>query len=395
MSLGLLLEHEASTDAKIMEPSPELAQYRDSCGHIRLDNIRGSINLNDHQQQTILTEAYADWVLDDVYLAFERQTTKTVVRTGSQTMERKYRVLKGRKRGNDVDTNRVEGQIRQIHDAVLEFCQEVRPGHAPTSTRAVYVTCTVDPRIVDGDISQAWAVIAREFNKFLSHLRKRFSTTIATVQEDGKFGCRVELAKIGVVRSWESHESGMPHIHAILTFPDFEFGILRDAKQVWRIKEREDFRDAWKLGFIDIQAITRGTSERAVANTLWYITKSSTDMDYRLVHDWPRKRKLTQAILWYLRMRSYSISRFLRDMGDDVASARLDCGLCITQTDLEGLRAIETDEVWIFLGLVHRSDTDIDRNTWEDWYDEPPDWMESVFRPFGSKRCAWAGGWDN
>jgi hypothetical protein len=49
-----------------------------------------------------------------------------------------------------------------------------------------------------------WEEVGQDFNRWISAMRRRYG-------------------KISILRSWESHEDGYPHIHCVLLFDECEF----------------------------------------------------------------------------------------------------------------------------------------------------------------------------
>ena len=158
----------------------------------------------------------------------------------------------------------------------------------------------------------------------------------------------------------------------------------------WRIKYKDRFEDAWPYGFVDVLAITPGTLEKELTNVLWYVSKNLSCMDYRLVRSWPKKRRLTQSILWYLGARSFSISRNLtKPPGDDLIKRT-----SIIQNRLDGTGFEIELFSWEFLGLVHRKATELHRDDWGKEYSEPPDWLDRCWKPYSHQSgLGWTSSW--
>jgi hypothetical protein len=309
--------------------------------------------------------------------------------------------VKARKRGNDVDARRVEAQFRILKDAIDPYVQH---GSRIRHTNAFYVTATVDPRLFDDRRSDAWASLGLMFNRMMANLRKALTCiTVEIVDEEGRPRVREVRTrpKIKLVRSWESHESGWPHIHGILCIEwgprgEPHWGIFQDSHGCWRAKNKNYFERAWPNGWIDVVALTAGTLEKNIQNVLWYVGKNLSDQDYRMVSSWPRKRLLTQSILWYTGKRSFSISRSLLEGDDKAPGDDLIERACITQTDLCG-NVVEIEFVeWEFLGLVHRRHTELTRDEWAKVYPNPPDWIDACWKPYSSRESsAWGNSWTN
>jgi len=379
----------------------QLDRFRDQhSGYVSLGLVRTYLDLQDPFELGPLMDSYSEWLLDDLGLVFKKTTMKwdqTPNWTGEPhfTSTDSFRYSKARKRGNDMDAYRIRHRMKQLRDGILPYCES--EDHLK-NTRALYVTLTVDPRMTGGDLESAWLHVGRWFNDFRSRLAKTFGTTIAE-DRDGEFVSRFCPCRIHLVRSWEAHSEGphlgWPHVHAVLCFEDFKFGIFQDAKFRWRAKakkyldeegkERDRFQDAWPYGFADVVAMTPGTLERELDNVLWYVAKNLSSQDYRLVRSWPQKKRLTQSILWYLGSRSFSVSRRLLEKPPDAEPADLIQRTSITQNRLDGEGFTTEANWWTFLGLIPRTATELGREDWEKEYAEPPDWVLRWLEPLSSQ----------
>jgi hypothetical protein len=240
----------------------------------------------------------------------------------------------------------------------------------------VYVTGTIDPRLVENDLEYAWRNLGHWFNIFLAYLRKRCSG-----------------ARISVFRSWESHMSGWPHFHAILCFEGFLWPIFQDRRCQWRVKDKRVFEDAWGYGWIDVVGLTPGTvhknAEKVVCYVAKYVSKEARATDYRHVDSWPPKKLLTESILWYYGKRSYSVSRSLIE---GACAHDLKRRTSTIQTNLEGGIHPGSEIRWEFVGLVRRRDTDLSHDEWVRLYLQPPDWLDLCWKPC---ICRLSLGWMN
>lgn len=374
----------------------EISQFTNDQGDLRRSLIKDRLDFEDPKSLTVLQECYCRWVLADLGIVIKK-TTKTW--TGSRSIHQTtdtfgdvvkevedenwtktiaYKFSKARKRGNDMDAWRVSRKMRPLKDAIAPYCQ---PEDAMHRTRAIYVTLTVDPRMTDCDMASAWQHVGRWFNDFRSRLSKVTGFPKAVVVRD-EIKSKMIPCKLHVLRSWEAHESGWPHIHAVICFEDWHWGIFRqkddEGRETWRIKQKDLVEKAWPYGFCDVVALTPGTLEKNIENVLWYVAKNLSDMDYRLVRQWPSKRRLTQSLLWYFGLRSFSVSRSLtRAAPDDLMKP---ASIIQNRLDGSGLK-VELVE-WEFIGLVRRKDTDLSRDDWTKEYSEPPDWVRTCWKPW-------------
>lgn len=389
--------------------------FRNESGQVRRRLIAG-LDLDQRADINLLEVAYSEWLLDDIYLAFKRTTSKTVVQTTEISKSTEYVAIKARKRGNDVDCHRIDRRMKTLKDGILPYVSS----HL-RSTNSIYVTGTLDQKKVTqdrqnlptyhrravlahrwiagrwttsqekwyfqdnyrSDREYAWRNFGTYFNSFLAGLRKK-CRTVEISEKNGQPFIREVSAKIHVaVRSWEAHKSGWPHFHAILCFEGYPWEMFQDKNSRWRIEEKDKIADSWTHGFVDVLALTRGTLEKNITNVIWYVSKNLSDQDYRLVRSWPHKKRVTQSLLWYFGMRSFSASTKL--LANDCApGADLIKPSSIIQVDIEGKEAILELDKWEFLGLVRRIDTDLERDDWEKSYSEPPDWLERTWKPWDS-----------
>jgi len=148
----------------------------------------------------------------------------------------------------------------------------------------LYVTLTVDPSRIS--LIGSWKGVGKEFNRWISFLRSKYG-------------------KISVVRTWDSHESGFCHVHALLLFHSRSFsGFYHIRKKgTYRLQSRSELsiiKSGWKAGFVDVQLCSSVASAGRYLGK--YLTKccdhSRTDS----------KGVKTLALCWIFRKRSFSIS---------------------------------------------------------------------------------------
>jgi hypothetical protein len=271
--------------------------------------------------------------------------------------------VKARKRGNDLDVMRSKRRLAPAYERLIEYVgpngsrfaaarrSDFRAAALPVdSTSLLFVTLTWDPS--RSSRWDAWsASVGPDFNRFLARLRK-------------------EYGPVQVVRSWESFENGYPHVHVVLAFEDAWFPVWCDVQNngsvKWRVQDevRDVFRSAWH-SFVDVQAIYGEDGEhevrKSVNNTVWYVLKGA-DADYSKMEGWSYKGILTRAMLWFFRKKSWSASRSLVGPPE-----RLDSGPCTVQTG--------KPRVFVFLGMVERSATELSVFDWVKIYPEPPPWL--------------------
>jgi len=425
-----VLEDILDVQTSLGDLDSRIAQFRNDRSQIRRRLVTG-LDLDQSSDIKLLEVAYSEWLLDDIYLTFKHRTSKMTVQTSQISSETEYVAIKARKRGNDIDSHRIDQRLKSLKDTISPFVSN----HL-RSTSSLYVTGTLDKdkiahdrltvptyhrrpvlaiRNVAGhlqgsrekwyfqdryrsDREYAWKNFGTYFNSFLAGLRKK-CRTVEISEKDGKPFVREVSAKIHVaVRSWEAHKSGWPHFHAILCFEGYPWEMFQNTNKktgilTWRIEESQKIKDSWTHGFVDVLALTRGTLEKNIQNVLWYVSKNHSETDYRLVRTWPHKKRVTQSLLWYLGMRSFSASRSLL-VSDCEPDADLIKRSSITQVNVDLKPAFLELHKWEFLGLVRRIDTELERDDWEKPYSEPPDWLDRVWNPWKSSfGSGWASSW--
>ena len=380
-----------------------LASFRNDRGYVRRRLVTG-LDLGQRADLDVLCAVYSEWLLDDIYITFKHTVSRTTIHSAQIASTSEHVVIKARKRGNDVDAYRIDRRMKALREGILPYV----PNNL-RSTSALYITGTVDPKQVPLCVSPsyrsswAWKHFGRWFNSFLAGLRAKCITVeISASKKTGKPRVREVRAKIYVLRSWESHESGWPHFHAILCFEGypweiFQFTSKKTGKTTWRVKDKKRIAESWTHGFVDVLALTRGTLDKNIQNVLWYVSKNLSDMDYRLVRSWPLKRRQTESILWHFGMRSFSVSRALLSHDCEPSEDEFIKPSSTTQVgqhDLEGNLAILEKHLWEFIGLVRRTDTELARDDWEKTYPNPPDWLDRTWQPWNSHGgLGWSSSW--
>jgi hypothetical protein len=212
---------------------------------------------------------------------------------------------KCRKRGNDVYVAWVNKKFSPLIDASdMPFFDPAYVGYRKrkSQTRLLYVTGSMNKHLANTlGYDRGWLHFGRLFNNFITNLRKKYG--------------RVEF-----VRTWQSHETGYPHFHALLYFLDQSFNVVRWVKGneiSFRLPahsgHRSYIKKAFKGGFIDICCCH--SSRNALEDMLKYITR---DIDGS-----GTKSDLTNTLIWYFRRQAWGLSRnFCECFGvtSDVAS---------------------------------------------------------------------------
>jgi len=152
------------------------------------------------------------------------------------------------------------------------------------------------------DLRDAWARVGVDFNRFMSHVRKLYG-------------------KISVVRVWEAHESGYPHVHALLVFHDHVFSgysSRRRAHLIYRVfgADYNRLKSCWNHGFSDIELVN------SFSGGIRYLSKylvKSTSAELAGV-----KGIRGLAMCWVFHKRSFSMSGLLFHKNERARTRRHD-----------------------------------------------------------------------
>jgi hypothetical protein len=156
------------------------------------------------------------------------------------------------------------------------------------STRALWITLTYD--VKRRKFKDAWREIGKEFNCFMSYVRKKF----------GKVSC---------CRVFEAYENGHPHIHCILLFEEKEFRVFRDRKGQFRVFEKEIVARGWH-SHVDVKAMS--SLGRGFSYQKKYLLKS-IDADTT-----DSKALKTLALCWLFCKRAFSLTGKFRQLLTDL-----------------------------------------------------------------------------
>ena len=290
-----------------------------------------------------IVEKYSQWVSEDKYMILNRVKMKTVrIRDSRKSeyfnvdfpVESDYFALKCSKRGNDVYRHRVYRRFKglaSLADKTAFFNPNDRTQNK--KTKALFLTLTYDTKLCS--LSEAWKNIGKEFNRFMSHVRKHF----------GKVSC---------CRVFEAFANGYPHIHCILLFEEKEFKVFRDKKGQFRVKEKEIFESGWH-SHTDVKALS--SLGRGLSYLKKYLLKS-IDKENK-----DSKALKTLALGWLFNKRAFSVSGKFRQMLTDLIKTKHNSNHKINQINLEG--EIVEEYKYYVLGFVHG---DVVRLKKEDWF---------------------------
>lgn len=275
------------------------------------------------------------------YLAWVKQTEYLIMGLYDPILGYiEFKGVKASKRGNDVYAKRLRERFSEIMNLPDLHFFDYKDRSGRHKTRAIFTTLEYNANNLT--IGEAWERVGVDYNRLLANLRAKYGD-------------------ISVVRVWESHKSGYPHIHAIILFNESEFTAFHH-NGAWRITEKRDIEGYWPHGFSDIEALcsTRG-GLHYIAKYLGKLHSAGIidgdqglgpDQDSTLSTLVSRASLLTLSLLWLLRKRAYSISgnwideiRALHNSKSDVDYWEL------VGVDLFGVAPARPVLRWILLGF--------------------------------------------
>jgi hypothetical protein len=215
----------------------------------RLEYYRGLLSMENPDIEQIIN-AFLTWVDYTEYLIFRKENV--------YTYEKKYRAVKASKRGNDVYAWRLRKRLQKMYSLpeISFFNRKDRSSRQKTKVLFVTLTYRRDDRI-----DTAWEEIGKDFNRWISGLRRRYG-------------------KIHALRDWEAQSDGYPHSHCVLYFEDIEFEtFFYNGK--WRVDAKRMLSKNWHWGFADVFALL--DLGAGVGYVVKYLTKVHKTMRARAV----------------------------------------------------------------------------------------------------------------
>lgn len=297
---------------------------------IRLRNVAPLINYTKPDLNRII--AY--------FITFAKQIEYIILKkTHIHTHENKFKAVKASKRGNDVYANRVKNRFDRLIELPGYKNYEYKNRSQNHQTNIIYATLTLSR---EKPLAEAWYGIGVLFNRYKSALTRKYG-------------------KINVIRVWEAHKDGYPHIHAIFIFEEKWFTAFWHRgrkKHCWRIKEYRDLKKYWKYGHSDIKSVD--SFRGGVFYLKKYLSKTIVNVDALMndytLEDYTEKQKenaiTTMAMLWIFRKRSFSISRDTFDLIRELHNSNTEDKKQLIQTDLEGNMVYSWSLVGFFSGKI-------------------------------------------
>ncbi|GAI69197.1 unnamed protein product [marine sediment metagenome] len=209
-----------------------------------------------------LVDSYQAWVSNPVYVVLEDKLNPGT-----------YKCFRGAKRGDPFYYHKTISRFEQVQDNIKDL--DIQFG--ATRTQAVFVALTYAEQREEN-----WETVSQDFNRFMSRIRKRYGEVYA-------------------VRIWESHESGLVHVHVVLLFKSRRFKTFKDRGGLIRLTRKDELAECWTRGFSDWQGIYD------LEGALDYIKR---DMTKFLNHENENDVR-DLAKLWIYRKRTFSVSKKL------------------------------------------------------------------------------------
>jgi hypothetical protein len=267
-----------------------------------------------------------------------------------------YAMFRGLKRGDDrygvLTCRKFESLARFGRDLVYFGFGS----HGYVRGSGLHVVLEYDSNLVG--LCDAWLRVGVDFNRFMSHIRKLFG-------------------HVSVVRVFESHESGYPHVHILLAFDGHVFSgysSRRRGRLVYRVfgSDYEDLKGCWNFGFSDFEMIDSFTG--GVRYLSKYLVKSTSASLAGV------KGIRALAMCWVFHKRSFSVSGSLFCEGSEAIRAghdaiptngisnlnssgeNSDARFVKVGIDLFGISIFERVGLWRLFGFCLR-----DNVLWDDW----------------------------
>jgi hypothetical protein len=255
-----------------------------------------------------IKKAFVYWATFTEYLIFRKENI--------YTYETQYKAVKASKRGNDVYAWRLRKRLQFLKKLPEISFFDHRDRSRRHKTRVLFIGFTYRR---DLRLDEAWELVGRDFNRTISALRRRFG-------------------KIHIMRTWEAHNDGYPHIHCILYFEEYEFDVFFYNGK-WRAQKRDEVLKFWPWGHGDVLGIY------SLGGGVGYVSKYITKNQFALLEgDYNQKAVLSLAMMWIFKKRAFSLSRGFEDI---VVEEEKEERRYVGQVDLEGNPIIQ----WVLVGF--------------------------------------------
>jgi len=216
------------------------------------------------------------------YVAWLKVATFVVLFGFGEDGEPVFRYFRSPKRGDFRYAWRVKRRFDGVEDRVPKSKPFFKFGeHGIVRSRCLLVTSTYGRSV---GLTTAWRSIGVDFNRYLSYLRKKYG-------------------KLSVVRCWESHLDGYPHVHALIYFQSWSFKgfshVNLKGKLTYRVYSRRAVQKGWRHGHVDVLAMS------SVHSGFHYVSKY---LCKSVQVSGESKVVKTLALCWQFRKRAFSLS---------------------------------------------------------------------------------------
>ena len=153
----------------------------------RLEHYKALLSYKNPDLDAIIN-AFIYWSQFVEYLIFRKENV--------YTYEKAYKAVKAAKRGNDVYSWKLSKRLNHLYNLPKHEFFNYKDRNHRHKTRVIFTTLTFSR---DERLDVLWEQVGKFFNRWLSAMKSRY----------GKFS---------ILRCWEAHEDGYPHIHVVLLF---------------------------------------------------------------------------------------------------------------------------------------------------------------------------------
>jgi len=239
--------------------------------------------------------SYRDWLSRIFYVI--------CYRLNYDTLDFEFSMFRGVKRGDDRYSSVVMRKFERLYSVGRDLVFFSYGTRGKVRGSGLHVVLEYDSNSIR--LSNAWLRCGVDFNRFMTRIRKKYG-------------------RISIVRTFESHESGYPHIHVFLIFHDHVFTGYsgrdrRTGKIVYRIfgADWAFFKSCWReYGFSNIVLIS------SFAGGIRYLSKYLAKSTSARSAGSSGKLIRGLAMCWIFRKRSFSMSGLLfKRAGASEASA--------------------------------------------------------------------------
>jgi len=177
------------------------------------------------------------------YVAWLKQVTYIVLWMSGESGEPVFRYFRSPKRGDFHYAWHVNKRFADVEPRVVSKPFFTFGCHGIVRSRCLLLTATYGRTL---PLVDAWrSRVGIDFNRWLSYLRKKYG-------------------KLSVVRCWESHLDGYPHVHALVYFQESDFKCFshiglkgkNKGKLSYRVFSSSAVKRGWAHGHVDVLAMS-------------------------------------------------------------------------------------------------------------------------------------------